>query len=187
MMNDQLRALTKLAAELPGQFADAWHHSGRQNFADKGINVIDERLYDITPDELLLQIIYNQISLRHGSRVTQRLFAEFGPRPKREEGKNRLHFLAALYGANGKPPKQRFAREMADHNRRTRQRLAIEAKELHVKPWLKNSPRMLVGSGATTTKTMLQYINRMLRNKECREIVEDAYVNGFFGEGRSGD
>ena len=37
----------------------------------------------------------------------------------------------------------------------------------------------LLGSGATQTKSMLQYVNRMLRDKECQKIVEGAQANGL--------
>jgi hypothetical protein len=123
------------------------------------------------------------------------LFAKFGPKAKREEAKSRRRLMAALYGDKGKPPKQQFAREAAEFNRRAKQRFASEAKELNrrvMSPELKKKvidrscAPLLFGGGATRTKSMLQYVNRMLRDKECQKIVEDAYANGLFGKGRAG-
>jgi hypothetical protein len=154
--------LAREAAALLDKFVEVW----RQELAEKGFDV--KRLGTV-PERALLEIIHQRMGLRHSENVVRRLFAEFGPESKRTEAKRRRDFLASLYGDNGKPPKKQFAREAAEYNEK--------AKRL--------SPRgYLLGGGATRTESMLQYVNRMLRDKECKEIVESAFAESIFGERR---
>jgi hypothetical protein len=176
---DRLKALTKLASGLHTKCVKLF---GQEfpGVADIAVNEINTH-----PEELLLEIILNQISLRLGQSAARRLFAKFGPEPRRGQARHRRHFLAALYGSKGRPPKQRFAREAAEFNRRTKQRLSRETREFNRRGMSPKSQERIVrydallGSGATQTKSMLQYVNRMLRDKECQKIVEGAQANGL--------
>jgi hypothetical protein len=161
MSEEQIRALCKIAAELPDQLAGAWRQTlVEDGFADPEIGT--------TPEEVLLEIIHTRIFFRHGKRVTENLFARFGPQPKRAEGKVRKRALAALYGDVGRPPIKRFAKEAAEHNRKARQLRRVQKDQL-------------LGGGATRAESMLQYVRRMLKDEECRKTIEDARANGLFG------
>jgi hypothetical protein len=178
MLDEKIKALCKIAKELPDQFVEAW----RQSFVRKGYA---NPKIGTSPDEVLLQIIRNRIFLRHGKLVTENLFAKFGPQPKQAEARLRRHVMAALYGDHGKPPIKQFAREAAEHNRKTIKRLSMERAEAAARGRAfleEQSPRELLGGGATRAESMLQYVRRMLKDKECREIIEDSYANGLFGE-----
>jgi hypothetical protein len=117
MGEEKLRALRKIAAELPGQFVEAW----RQALAKDGLGTPTDPQIGTVPERVLLEIICTRIFFRHGKRVTENLFASFGPRPKLTEARIRKHTLAALYGDRGKPLVRQFAREAAEHNKKARQ------------------------------------------------------------------
>jgi hypothetical protein len=181
-MFEKITALLKVAAELPDQLAEAWQEALAQDgFSYQEITTGP----DTAPEELLLGVIRSRIFLRHGKQVTENLFAEFGPLSKQAEAKVRRHTMAALYGANGKPPIKQFAREAAEHNRKTIKRLSIERAEAIAtgREPEGQSPRELFGGGATRAESMLQYVRRMLKDKECRKIIEEN-SNGLFGHRR---
>ena len=164
MSEEQISALCKIARELPGQFREAW----RQSLAKDGHGIPSDEEIRTDPEKALLEIISNQISLRLGRRVTENLFAEFGPKSKQSEARMIKHFLAALYGANGKPPIKQFAREAAERNRKTLRRVSRERAEARAQGrqfWEKGSPQQLYGGGATRAESMLQYVRRMLKDE----------------------
>ena len=181
MSKEKRDALYRTAAELPEQLVEAW----RQALVQDGLNDLE---VGTGPEEVLLEIIHNRIFLRHGKNVTENLFAKFGPKRKQAEARLRKHVMAALYGDHGKPPIKQFAREAAEFNRKTIKRLSAERAEAAAqgRSFLEEqSPRELLGGGATRTESMLQYVRRMLKDKECRKIIEDNHVNGLFNRRRS--
>jgi hypothetical protein len=121
-------------------------------------SVISDRVLGTDPERYILKV-FTQFCLRHDADIVRHLFAEFGPRRKREAAADRREFMAFLYGLNGRPPKERFAREVARLNKKL--------------PYEKR-----IGPRTTDPGNMLQYINRMFREKKYREIA-DLGVEGF--------
>jgi hypothetical protein len=112
MADEKFLALLEVAAQLVDQVREAWQEALAQDGYSHQEIITS---LDTAPDELLLSAIRDRISLRHGRRITESLFAKLGPQSKAAEAKLRLHTLAALYGANGKPEVRQFARELAEH------------------------------------------------------------------------
>ena len=109
---DRLKALTKLATGLHTKCVKLF---GQEfpGVADIAVNEINTH-----PEELLLEIILNQISLRLGQSAARRLFAKFGPEPSRGQARHRpaifwLRCMAARGGrlSSSLPEKRRSSIE----------------------------------------------------------------------------
>ena len=115
----------------------------------------DDRVPDsvVSVERLLLELFFSTFRDRLSEKEVRQLFGEFGPKTPRQLQHDQYGRLIALLAWYGCPPKKRFAREVADLNRRLR-------------------PEERYAAGATTSEAVLVYLNRVLKQKAYRDLLE---------------
>lgn len=134
----------------------------RKIWCDETLNIsYEEMTPPLSAARQMLFILHILFSEQCPKWQVEELFAEFGPPARREAGNHRREVLAFAYGAEGKPPKLRFARIMAEKNAKLLAR-GCRQDEL----W---------GSGTTSVDTMHHYVKEMLKQEKCRKFADAGY------------
>ena len=99
-------------------------------------------------DRIISQV-HSALAERLGEDATQKLFAEYGPKPKSYETKERQYEFMVMYEVAGRPSVTKFARYAAD--------------------WNKDRPASdRIGCGTDEWVNMREYLKRRLRKKKYR-------------------